>query len=161
MWPNGLYSRSSAASVGNRHRDLDVGVSIAPTSDEVTLELPNTAHRKLIPARCKIEVDLHVGIYARCAPFFLSVHFISYGGAFLHFIKKRTDNLFPLSFENRMVLKFRKRQGTMHKGMLGSAPVKQELTHARRRRPVASMRATGRLGLGSRTALARGVNCNR
>ncbi len=29
-------------------------------------------------------------------PFFLSVHFISYGGAFLHFIKKRTDNLFPL-----------------------------------------------------------------
>ena len=45
------------ASVGNRHRDLDVGVSIAPTSDEVTLELPNTAHRKLVPARCKIEVE--------------------------------------------------------------------------------------------------------
>lgn len=52
-------------------------------------------------------------------PFFLSVHFISYGGAFLHFIKKRTDNLFPLSFGNRMVFKFRKRRPNMRKGMLG------------------------------------------
>mgnify|MGYP006939739633 CR=1 FL=1 len=39
--------------VGNRHRDLDVGVGVAPTGDEVALELPDATDGQLVSTRRK------------------------------------------------------------------------------------------------------------
>ena len=43
--------------VGNRHRDLDVGVGIASSSDEVALELPDTTNAHLIAEASGIAID--------------------------------------------------------------------------------------------------------